>query len=226
LTGEDDARRAAQDPGEPFDLCDDRGAPLGRTKARALVHRDGDWHRSVHLWVLLEGGLRVLLQRRSPHKDTWPGAIDVAVAGHLAAGEALEAAMREADEEIGLAARPGDFVRLGTRRRVDASQPGVIDREIQDILAIRTERRLEELRPSEGEVAALYGVDQDEAIALLTGRADRVAAARLAPGGARAIEGHVARGELVAAPDGYYDAVASSLAALALGRTPEPFWIG
>ena len=36
-------------------------------------------------------------------KDTWPGALDVAVGGHLRAGETLAEAVREAEEEIGLA---------------------------------------------------------------------------------------------------------------------------
>src|SRR5262245_11662165 len=60
----------AQDPEEPFDLCDDEGHLLGRSKARALVHRDGDWHRSLHLWVVLieSAPFEVVFQRRSPEK--------------------------------------------------------------------------------------------------------------------------------------------------------------
>jgi 8-oxo-dGTP pyrophosphatase MutT (NUDIX family) len=46
----------------------------------------------------------VLFQRRSAAKDTWPGAIDVAVTGHYRAGESLAEALREAEEEIGLPA--------------------------------------------------------------------------------------------------------------------------
>src|SRR4051812_30424750 len=43
---------------ELFDLYDADGAPLGLRKERALVHRDGDWHRSLHLWVVLAEGPR------------------------------------------------------------------------------------------------------------------------------------------------------------------------
>src|SRR5437870_920751 len=99
---------AAQDPGELFDLCDERGTLLGRSKARARVHRDGDWHRSLHVWVVLAGegaggrGPEVLFQKRSAGKDTWPGRVDVAVTGHFRAGEGTAEALRECDEEVGL----------------------------------------------------------------------------------------------------------------------------
>src|SRR6185312_16932533 len=119
---------AAQDPGELFDLYDRDGAPLGLRKARAEVHRDGDWHRSVHIWVVLREGPGLpdaprapclLFQRRSLEKDTWPGALDVAVTGHLRAGEAILDGLREAREEIGLELGPSDVIRLGLRRRAE-----------------------------------------------------------------------------------------------------------
>ena len=72
---------------ERFDLFDDAGRPLGRSKARGEVHRDGDWHRSLHLWVwgIESGEAFVIFQRRSMTKDTWPGALDVAVGGTFGA---------------------------------------------------------------------------------------------------------------------------------------------
>lgn len=54
---------SGQDPAELFRLCvapteadrtrgfTDDVKLLPESKARALVHRDGDWHRSVHLWL-------------------------------------------------------------------------------------------------------------------------------------------------------------------------------
>lgn len=47
---------------EYFDLLSLTGEPLGITKERNAVHRDGDWHPSVHIFVIQ--GDRVLLQRR------------------------------------------------------------------------------------------------------------------------------------------------------------------
>lgn len=147
---------AAQDGDELFDIFDRSGKPLGVRKARKLVHRDGDWHRSVHVWVVLErepDGRRssaepwVLFQQRSPDKDTWPGAFEVAVSGHYRAGEDLAEALREAEEEIGLPLAPGDVIRLGTCRHMDDHAPGIIDCELVDVLLATTRRTLAAFRP-------------------------------------------------------------------------------
>lgn len=37
---------------EYFDLLSPTGEPLGITKERNAVHRDGDWHPSVHIFVI------------------------------------------------------------------------------------------------------------------------------------------------------------------------------
>jgi 8-oxo-dGTP pyrophosphatase MutT (NUDIX family) len=65
-------------------------------------------HRTVYLAVQHPDG-RLLVHRRSPHKDVWPGWWDVAAGGVVAAGEPWEvAAVRELAEELGV-----DVVRHG-----------------------------------------------------------------------------------------------------------------
>lgn len=79
---------------EYFDLLSPTGEPLGITKERNAVHRDGDWHPSVHIFVIQ--GDRVLLQRRKWDKESFPGKLDLACTGHVDAGEDyLTAARRE-----------------------------------------------------------------------------------------------------------------------------------
>ena len=161
---------AAQDLDEPFDLCDRDGRLLGAVKPRGAVHRDGDWHRALHLWVVLtgDGPARVVLQRRSLAKDTHPGLVDVSVAGHLRAGESAAEALREAEEEIGLAVAPGDTTSLG-RRRIERAFDGGLDREVQTVLATVAARPLTSLRPHPEEVAALYAPALSDALALARG---------------------------------------------------------
>ena len=90
---------------EYFDLLSPTGEPLGITKERNAVHRDGDWHPSVHIFVIQ--GDRVLLQRRKWDKESFPGKLDLACTGHVDAGEDyLTAARRELQEELNLAACP------------------------------------------------------------------------------------------------------------------------
>ncbi len=94
---------------ELFDICDEQGRPTGETAPRSVAHRDGLMHRTVHIWITREvdGRTQVLLQKRSIHKDSFPGLYDTSSAGHMLAGaEPLESAIRELQEELGITARP------------------------------------------------------------------------------------------------------------------------
>jgi isopentenyldiphosphate isomerase len=86
---------------EWFDVVDDQDAVVSRATRRE-VHARGLRHRSVHVLVFNRtGGL--FLQKRSPGKDTAPGAWDSSVSGHVDIGEDYDAcAVRELREEIGL----------------------------------------------------------------------------------------------------------------------------
>lgn len=214
---------AAQDPDEPFDLCDRDGQALGRSKARARVHRDGDWHRALHLWVLLREGssLRVVWQRRSLAKDTNPGLVDVSVAGHLRAGEGVAEALREADEEIGLRVELAATTPLGWRR-VEKPLAGGFDREVQTLLATVSDVPFASLRPHPEEVAALYAGPLDEALALARGARDSVVVEALWPDGARTTA-TLARADMVPEAAGYHAPCLEALADLAAGRPVRQF---
>lgn len=65
--------------------------------------RDGDWHKAVHVWLLVESTKELLVQRRARDKDSWPGRWDISSAGHVEAGQTcIEAARRELEEELGV----------------------------------------------------------------------------------------------------------------------------
>lgn len=54
---------------------------------RGDIHRDGDYHRAVHVWIYAESTQELLLQRRADCKDSWPGQWDISSAGHISAGD-------------------------------------------------------------------------------------------------------------------------------------------
>ena len=37
---------------ELVDVLTPAGDPTGMRKPKAAVHRDGDWHRAAHVWIL------------------------------------------------------------------------------------------------------------------------------------------------------------------------------
>ena len=169
---------------ELFDLYDAQGHPLGQRKERALVHRDGDWHRSIHLWIVRSGGA-LLFQRRSAEKDTWPGRLTASVGGHYAAGEALGEVLREAREELGVAATQRDLIPLGRIRWDDAPAPGIRDRELMEVFLWPLDLPLDGFAPDPAEVSQLLDIPCEGLLALLAGEAAMVSGRTLAHGSPR-----------------------------------------
>ncbi|KAB2077162.1 hypothetical protein ERO13_A06G076350v2 [Gossypium hirsutum] len=60
---------------------------IGGSKPRGDVHRDGDYHKAVHVWIFTESTQELLLQKRADCKDSWPGLWDISSAGHISAGD-------------------------------------------------------------------------------------------------------------------------------------------
>lgn len=210
-----------QDPRELFDVVRPDGAATGRTKERARVHRDGDWHRAVHVWIAglgEDGEAFLLFQRRSAGKDTWPGRLDATVGGHYRAGEGLAEALREVEEEVGVAVAPAGLRRLGTRVSVNEAEPGVVDHELQDVFLLRGDRPLAAYRPHPVELAALVRLPLPPLLAFLAGEAASVAGEAIAPGAERAAAATFAPDDFIPSVDRYFYRVAVAAAAALRGE--------
>jgi isopentenyldiphosphate isomerase len=200
------------------------GAPTGIRKRRGDVHRDGDWHGALHIWV---GGVDekgrpfALFQRRSRTKDTWPGSLDVAVGGHFRAGETLSEALREAEEEIGLSVVTADITRLG--RRFASSGSGR-DNEVQEVFGLRSDIPLDAYRLHPDEVDAVVSVSLDAILALFEGREMVVPGVELRRDSVRPAIAHLTvSGFAAGADDGYPARALQGLLDVIGGRAPEPF---
>jgi 8-oxo-dGTP pyrophosphatase MutT (NUDIX family) len=188
------------------------------------VHRDGDWHTALHIWV---GGLDergcafVLFQRRSATKDTWPGALDVAVGGHVRSGETLADTAREAEEEIGLAVPAGSLVRLGRRFARGTTLP---DNEVQEVFGLRSDLPLEAYRLHPEEVDELIRLPLGDALALFEGRAATARGVALSRGDTAHRPVAVAVDDFAAAArDGYPARALRALGEVLAGRVPAAF---
>jgi isopentenyldiphosphate isomerase len=172
----------AQDPDELFDVVNEDGSPTGRMKRRADVHRDGDWHRAVHVWIygIDDTGPYLLLNQRGRNKDTWPLALDATVGGHLGAGETVEDAFREIEEEVGISPNLGDLYYLGRRARASNGDiPGIIDRELQEIYLLADSRPFLEFQPNPAELEGLVRISLGSALSLFSGEITTARGTRL-----------------------------------------------
>lgn len=155
---------------ERFDIYTRDGVGRG-VKDRADVHRDGDWHRSIHIWIVRPSETALLVQQRAPGKDTWPGYWDASVGGHLSAGESYEDAYREVEEELGVTIDPQTFVPLGVIA-VELSppeQPLVTDRELCLVALARDDRPLDAYPFDRSELSAVASLPLTGLRALIGG---------------------------------------------------------
>jgi isopentenyl-diphosphate delta-isomerase type 1 len=123
---------------ELLDIVDPSGNPLGRAKLRQAVHRDGDWHRTVHVWIVNKKG-ELLFQKRSADRESFPGTWDVSSAGHVSSGELpVEAAKKELFEELGIRAAHHELHPLFSVTMSSVQHNGLfIDNEISEVFLFR-----------------------------------------------------------------------------------------
>ena len=76
---------------------------------KAVAHKNGLWHRSVHVWIINSKN-QILLQKRCAAKKFYPEFWDCSFAGHIGAGEcSVVSAIREGEEELGLKLKESDL---------------------------------------------------------------------------------------------------------------------
>uniref|UniRef100_A0A7S0ZG27 Nudix hydrolase domain-containing protein n=1 Tax=Timspurckia oligopyrenoides TaxID=708627 RepID=A0A7S0ZG27_9RHOD len=167
MTNSTSNSQVVSDNEEKFDLLNEDGSMLGVSKRRSLVHRDGDcgdWHRSVHIWLFsvdkTSKEISILLQMRSPGKDTFPNCWDVSSAGHVGSGDvSFSTAIRELEEELGLSVNENQlefvFSVKSSNRGYSPAQGAFIDNEIQDVYALYTPTQYDksDLKLQESEVS-------------------------------------------------------------------------
>lgn len=143
---------------EYFDLLDEKGNKTGKIKLRSEVHRDGDWHKAVHIWIINNKG-DVLLQRRCATKDSNPNMLDISSAGHLSAGDdSLSGAIRELKEELNLDVDKGELQFIKTLKRSSKYTSTFINNEFDDLYILRTDKTINDMKFQEDEISEIFFV--------------------------------------------------------------------
>ena len=147
---------------EYFDVLDEFGNKTGKTKLRSEVHRDGDWHKAVHIWIINDNG-DILLQRRCATKDSNPNMLDVSSAGHLSAGdESLEGALRELKEELNLDVDKDELQFIKTLKKSSRYTETFINNEFVDLYILRTNKKIEDMKYQKEEISEIFYVPYKE----------------------------------------------------------------
>eukprot|EP00009_Paramoeba_aestuarina_P004852 CAMPEP_0201511662 /NCGR_PEP_ID=MMETSP0161_2-20130828/4084_1 /ASSEMBLY_ACC=CAM_ASM_000251 /TAXON_ID=180227 /ORGANISM="Neoparamoeba aestuarina, Strain SoJaBio B1-5/56/2" /LENGTH=171 /DNA_ID=CAMNT_0047907245 /DNA_START=63 /DNA_END=575 /DNA_ORIENTATION=- len=133
----------AEPADELFDIFDEHGHHIG-IKPRGKVHRDGDWHRSVEVFVVApkDGKTMMALQKRSAQKVVSPSAWDLSCAEHLEVGEPFyDGAIRGLKEELGLEVGEGKeelaLLKGEIKFCLDDEEKGIHDHEMKELYLYR-----------------------------------------------------------------------------------------
>jgi isopentenyldiphosphate isomerase len=130
---------------------------IGR-ETRAIVHQRGDWHRGVHVFLFTSDG-RMLVQKRSADRVSFPSALDCSVSEHVVAGESyFDAAIRGMKEEMGVEGIP--IKRLAKFRM----NYGVNDNEVSELYEGVVDSAQVTFDPVEVESIHYYSLDELRAL--------------------------------------------------------------
>lgn len=143
---------------EFLDILDENGQKTGNKKLRTEVHREGDWHKSVHIWIINNDG-DILLQRRCTNKDSNPNMLDISCAGHLSAGDTpIMGAIRELKEELNLDVRKEDLYFIKTLKRSSIHSKTFINNEFIALYFLKTNKKIEEMNFQKEEISEIMYV--------------------------------------------------------------------
>lgn len=154
---------------EFLNIIDEKARLTHYTKPRTLVHRDGDLHPTVHIWLIKrkDMGIYVLLQKRASKKTIHPDCFDVSAAGHVSQGEEFRhAAIKEVREELGLDI-PGNKLELIGLRNDVYREPGICDNEMSAVYLYRGKVDIDKLMLRSSEVSEVCWAEIDELLSIM-----------------------------------------------------------
>lgn len=130
---------------EKIDVLDKDGNKTGIIKTKKEVYENGDYHRTVHIWIINDNN-EILVQKRHPKKETFPNLWAISVAGHVRSGEtSLDALKRELKEELGQKVEDKNIKFLFTLKREQPYKDHLLH-VIDDVYLVKLNINVEETK--------------------------------------------------------------------------------
>jgi len=146
---------------EFWDIYDRDRRLTGRTLRRGDAMTREEYHLVVRVWIRSGDG-RWLISRRAPEK-TFPGQWESTIGSALAGETSLEAALREAKEELGVCLVPEKGRLVQSVRRDDSDRPDFLD-----IWVFEHDCSLTDVTLQPGETTAAQWVTGEEILQMMT----------------------------------------------------------
>ncbi len=119
---------------------------------RSEIHAKGLLHREIHVWIITSDN-KIVFQKRSATKDTYPNTLGASIGGHVDIGETpLSAAIRELEEESGIKVKASeiDFLCKKNKKSFD-SKTETCNNTLRYIYSYQYDGKLSDLKLEMGE---------------------------------------------------------------------------
>lgn len=148
---------------EMIDVLDEKTGDLtGEIISKSEAHRIGKWHGSIHILIVNKDKKKTLLQKRCEQKKLYPNMWDIAVGGHISAGEnPLISAQRELEEELGLNLNNLDVTEID-KIKEQLSNNGVISNEYVTIYVAYGDVDISKIKLQKEEVSEIKWCSKKE----------------------------------------------------------------
>ena len=132
-----------------------------KTCLKSEAHKNGWLHGTIHVWFYNDKG-EILVQKRAKDKSSFPDLWDVSVAGHIGAGEsAINAALREVAEEIGLSVDANNLNEIGVFKENFEHGAEYIDNEVHHIYLCKMDVDISSLKIQKEELSEIRLISID-----------------------------------------------------------------
>ena len=147
---------------EYIDILNEKGEFTGEKATRNEVHKNGYWHRAIHV-LLINSKKEILLQKRAANKEKHPNLWDISCAGHLSSGDtSISGAKREFEEELGIKADEKNMKLIYTIKKSHMPKEGFIENELQDVYLYKADIDISEFRIQKEELSEVKYVPIEE----------------------------------------------------------------